>query len=259
MIDIFTAQALFLMAAAFFAGLIDSMAGGGGLIQIPALFSTYPNTAPATLFGTNKLSSVGGSLVATYRYLRVVKLPVKEMAIASAFALVGSFVGAACVTVVPGEFVRALLPWALLILLVFTLVKKDMGVVHDPRLIGMKAKLFLTLGVGVIGFYDGFFGPGTGSFFMFLFVQFLGFDFLHAVTATKVVNSVTNLAALALFIPTGHIDWGVALMMLGFNILGGRIGSGLALTRGSQLVRKVFIGVVLALILKTANDAYKVF
>lgn len=257
MIDFLSTQAIFLMAAAFFAGLIDSMAGGGGLIQIPALFSAYPSTAPATLFGTNKFSSVGGSLVATYRYLRVVKLPVRPFVIACIFALVGSFVGAACVTVVPGAFVRALLPWALLFLLVFTLIKRDMGVVHDPKLRGLRANLFLTLGVGAIGFYDGFFGPGTGSFFMFLFVQFLGFDFLHAVTATKVVNSVTNLAALALFIPTGHIDWGIALMMMAFNIVGGRIGSGLALKKGSQLVRKVFIGVVLALIMKTANDAYQ--
>lgn len=259
MIDFFSTQALFLMAAAFFAGLIDSMAGGGGLIQIPALFSAYPTTAPATLFGINKLSSVGGSLMATYRYLRVVKLPLRPMVLGSTFALVGSFIGAACVTVVPGDSVRALLPWALLFLLVFTLIKKDMGVVHDPQLTGFRARLFLTLGVGVIGFYDGFFGPGTGSFFMFLFVQFLGFDFLHAAGATKVVNSVTNLAALALFIPTGHIDWSLALMMMAFNIVGGRVGSGLALSRGSQLVRKIFISVVLALILKTANDAYRVF
>jgi uncharacterized membrane protein YfcA len=259
MIDIFTAKALFLMAAAFFAGLIDSMAGGGGLISVPALFSASPNTPPATLLGTNKLSAAGGTLVATYRYLRVVKLPKKEMFMAAAFALVGSFAGAACVTLISGDFVRSLLPWTLLFLLVFTLLKKDMGVVHEPKLMGLKAKLFLTLGVGAIGFYDGFFGPGTGSFLMFLFVQFLGFDFLHAATATKVLNSVTNLAALALFIPTGHVDWGIALMMLLFSVLGGRLGSGLALSKGSQLVRKVFIGVVLALILKTANDAYKLF
>ena len=256
MIEYLSIKLCFLMFAAFFAGLIDSMVGGGGLIQVPALFSSFPNAAPATLFGTNKLAAIGGTFTSAINYLRVVKLPVRAMCIAAIFALGGSFLGAYTVTLVSGDFVRIFLPCLLLGLLIFTLVKKNMGLKHHPQLNTLQARVFLTLGVGAIGFYDGFLGPGTGSFFMFLFAHFLGFDFLHSAAATKVLNSVTNLAALALFIPTGHIDWSVAFVMLVFNILGGRIGSGLALKNGSQFIRKVFIVVVLVLIVKTASDAY---
>lgn len=256
MIEILSFKVILLMSAAFFAGLIDSMVGGGGLIQIPALFSSFPNAAPATLFGTNKLSAIGGTFTSAINYLRVVRLPFKEMTVAGIFALSGSFLGAYVVTQVSGEFVRAFLPWVLLALLIFTLIKKEMGLSHQPRLDGFRSKVFLTVGVGTIGFYDGFLGPGTGSFFMFIFAHYLGFDFLHSAAATKVLNSITNFAALALFIPTGHIDWFIALAMLIFNIAGGRIGSGLALKNGSQFIRKVFIGVVLLLIIKTAVDAY---
>lgn len=259
MIELFYSQLFFLLPAAFFAGLVDSMVGGGGLIQVPALFSAFPNTAPATLFGTNKLSSLGGSLMAASRYLRVVRLPKKEFLIASIFALAGSFLGAFALSFVPATYIRVLLPFLLIALLAFTLAKKDMGLVHDPKLGNLRATLFLTLGVGAIGFYDGFFGPGTGSFFMFLFVHYLGFDFLHGAAATKIVNSVTNFAALLWFIPTGHINWTLAFLMFGFNVLGGLVGSNFAMKKGSQLIRKVFIGLVLVLVIKTANDAFHLF
>ena len=256
MIELLSFKLTLLMSAAFFAGLIDSMVGGGGLIQVPALFSSFPNAAPATLFGTNKLSSIGGTFTSAVNYLRVVKLPIRLMFIASVFALSGAFLGAYVVTQISADFVRRILPWLLLALLIFTLSKKDMGLSHNPRLEGLKSKIFITLGVGVVGFYDGFLGPGTGSFFMFIFAHYLGFDFLHSAAATKVLNSVTNFAALALFIPTGHVDWSVAMAMLLFNIAGGKIGSGLALKNGSHFIRKVFIAVVLVLIIKTAADAY---
>lgn len=256
MIELLSIKLYLLLSAAFFAGLIDSMVGGGGLIQIPALFSSFPNSAPATLFGTNKLSAIGGTFTSAINYLRVVKLPMKAMVVASVFALLGSLLGAYVVTQVPGTFVRIVLPWVLAGLLIFTLAKKEMGLTHAPKLEGLSSRLFLTLGVGLIGFYDGFLGPGTGSFFMFVFAHFLGFDFLHSAAATKVLNSVTNFAALALFIPTGHIDWPIALGMLVFNVVGGKIGSGLALKNGSQFIRKVFIVIVSLLIVKTAYDAY---
>lgn len=256
MIEFFSFKIFFLVFAAFLAGLIDSMVGGGGLIQVPALFSAFPNVLPATLFGTNKLSSIGGSLTATFRYLKEVKLPFKPMLMASICALLGSLAGAYTLTKIPPTYVRLLLPLVLFVLLLFTIAKKDMGLQHAPRLNSRSGRFFLTFGIGLIGFYDGFFGPGTGSFFMFLFAHYLGFDFLHSAAATKVVNSVTNFAALVLFIPTGHINWTIGLLMLAFNIIGGRLGSGLAVKNGSQLVRKVFIAVVLTLIIKTAIDAY---
>ena len=254
--DFFDASIFFLGALAFIAGFIDSIVGGGGLIQVPALFVAFPSEAPATLFGTNKLSSLGGTFVAAKKFLSSVRLPREVVLLGGLFALLGSFFGAWAVTQTSGNFLRQSLPPLLVGLLIFTLFNKNMGMVHQP-FTNTKHKFFvLIFGTGLIGFYDGYFGPGTGMFLMFLFVQFLGFDFINGAAATKVINCVTNFAALALFIPTGHINWGVALWMMIFNIFGGFTGSRLAIDKGSGLVRKVFILVVILLILKTSNDSY---
>ena len=254
--DFFEISFFFLGALAFTAGLIDSIVGGGGLIQVPALFVAFPNEAPATLFGTNKLASLGGTAVAAKKFLSSVQLPGKVVFYGGLCALVGSFLGAWAVTQISANFLRQCLPPILVGLLIFTLLNKNMGMVHQP-FTSSKYKFFILIsGSSLIGFYDGFFGPGTGMFLMFLFVHFLGFDFIHGAAATKVINCITNFAALALFIPTGHIDWGVALWMMSFNILGGFTGSRLALAKGSVLVRKVFILVVVLLILKTSNDSF---
>lgn len=245
-----------LALAAFFAGLIDAIAGGGGLIQIPALFSTFPKEIPATLFGINKVSAIGGTFVAATQYAKKVSLPKKLMFFACVFALIGSFFGAWTVTQISPEFIRKLLPIILLILLIFTLSQKGLGLTHRLQRQDGQSLIKGSIGGLLIGFYDGFFGPGTGTFFMFLYVKFLGFDFLHGAAATKITNTVTNFAALALFIPTGHVHWTIALWMMAFNILGGIIGSRLAIKKGSQFVRVVFLCIVLTLALKTANDSY---
>jgi uncharacterized membrane protein YfcA len=130
---------------------------------------------------------------------------------------------------------------------------------HEKQTENLISLIKVSVGAVLIGFYDGFFGPGTGAFFMFLFVRFLGFDFLHGAAATKIVNCLSNFAALALFIPTGHIHWGIAVWMMSFNIVGGVIGSAFALKHGSKMVRLFFIWIVTALILKTANDSYYIF
>lgn len=254
--DFFEASIFFLGAFAFIAGFVDSIVGGGGLIQVPALFVTFPNEAPATLFGTNKLSSLGGTAVAAKKFLSSVKLPKQVILLGGLCALLGSFLGAWAVTQTSANFLRQCLPPLLVALLLFTLLNKNMGMVHQPFNNTRHKFLILVCGTWLIGFYDGYFGPGTGMFLMFLFVQFLGFDFINGAAATKVINCITNFAALALFIPTGHINWGVALWMMFFNVLGGFTGSRLAIAKGSGLVRKVFILVVILLILKTSNDSY---
>ena len=254
--DFFEVSFLFLGALAFIAGFVDSIVGGGGLIQVPALFVAFPNETPATLFGTNKLASLGGTSVAAKKFLASVQLPKQVFLLGGLFALLGSFFGAWAVTQTSADFLRQCLPPLLVGLLIFTLTNKNMGMIHQP-FTNTKSKFFaLIFGTSLIGFYDGYFGPGTGMFLMFLFVQFLGFDFINGAAATKVINCITNFAALALFIPTGHINWGIALWMMLFNILGGFIGSRLAINKGSGLVRKVFILVVVLLILKTSNDSY---
>ncbi|SMC75815.1 TSUP family transporter [Polynucleobacter kasalickyi] len=254
--EFFDASIFFLGALAFIAGFIDSIVGGGGLIQVPALFVAFPGETPATLFGTNKLASLGGTAVAAKKFLSSVQLPRQVFLLGGLFALLGSFFGAWAVTQTPANFLRQCLPFLLVALLIFTLINKNMGMVHQPFTNTKQKFSLLVFGTGLIGFYDGFFGPGTGMFLMFLFVQFLGFDFINGAAATKVINCITNFAALALFIPTGHINWTIALWMMFFNILGSFSGSRLAIAKGSTLVRKVFILVVILLILKTSNDSY---
>lgn len=245
-----------LTLASLFAGFVDAIVGGGGLVLVPALFGVYPGAAPATLFGTNKGAAVWGTGWATLQYARRVKLPWDALLPASAAALVGSFIGAWTVTVVEPTGLRRALPFILLAVLIYTLARKDLGRAHAPRHTGRtQAALASAIGAA-IGFYDGFFGPGTGSFFVFLFVRVLGFDFLHASASAKLLNTATNLAALVLFASKGHVWWHLAGVMAVANVIGSLLGTRLALRHGAGFVRGVFVCVVTALIAKTAWDGY---
>lgn len=245
-----------LALASLFAGFVDAIVGGGGLILVPALFSVFPAAAPATLFGTNKGAAVWGTAWASVQYSRRVELRWPALAPAAAAALAGGFAGAWAVTLVSAQGLRQALPFILLFVLVYTIVRKDLGRLHAPRLNG-RAEASVAGAIGLlIGFYDGFFGPGTGSFFVFLFVRLLGYDFLHASASAKLLNTATNLAALALFAWTGHVWWQIALVMAVANVAGSLAGTALALRHGAGFVRGVFIAVVAALICKTAFDAF---
>ena len=242
--------------ASLLAGGIDSIVGGGGLILVPALFAVYPTTAPATLFGTNKSASVWGTSIATVQYARRVQMRWAVLLPAAGAALVGAFIGAWVVTLIDPSFLRRLLPFILLAVLLYTLAKKDLGRTHAPRHAqGRETLLACAIGA-VIGRYDGFFGPGTGSFFIFLFVRLLGYDFLNASASAKLLNVATNLSALALFAMKGHVWWQIGLVMAVANVAGSLIGTRLALKHGSGFVRVAFIVVVSALILKTSYDAW---
>jgi uncharacterized membrane protein YfcA len=248
---------MFIVAlASLFAGFVDSIVGGGGLILVPALFATFPSAHPATLFGTNKGASVWGTGFATWQYSQKVQMRWAALVPAACAGLIASFGGAWLVTVISPEFLRKALPFVLLMVLLYTLAKKDLGRTHAPRFSGRIEQL-IAAGIGaVIGFYDGFFGPGTGSFLVFLFVRLLGYDFLSASAAAKLVNTATNISALALFIAKGHIWWHFVLVMALANVLGSLAGTRLALKHGTGFVRNVFLGVVSALILKTSFDAF---
>lgn len=243
--------------ASLFAGCVDAIVGGGGLILTPALFSVYPAAAPPTLFGTNKGGSVWGTAWALGQYAKRVTLPWSALRPAAAAALVGAFCGAWTVTLVPATGLRLALPLVLLVVLAYTLARKDLGHTHAPRFAGRHQALVASAVGLVVGFYDGFFGPGTGSFFVFLFVRLLGFDFLHASASAKLLNLATNAAALLLFGWTGHVWWHVAAVLAVANVCGSLIGTRLALRHGAGFVRQVFIGVVGLLICKTAWDAAK--
>lgn len=248
------ADLLFLLPAAFLAGLVDAVVGGGGLIQIPALFVVLPEAAPATIFGTNKLSSICGTLSATVRYVRRVQVPWRLALLAAATAFVFSFFGAMSVALLPKAWARSLILVLLVAVAVYTFLRKDFGQVDGGLVHGRRHWIgALLLGAG-IGFYDGFFGPGTGSFLLFLFVRFFGLDFLRATSAAKIVNLSTNASALLYFGPTGHVLWLLALGMAVCNVAGAQLGSVLALRHGSGFVRKLFLFVVIVLIVKFAWD-----
>lgn len=245
-----------LCVAALFAGAIDAIVGGGGLIQIPALFSTFPTTAPATLFGTNKLAGVWGTASAAVSYSRRVKLEWRTAIPATIAAFVCAFAGAATVQHVKPDLLRQALPFILIAVAVYTFKKKDFGVTHEPIHGGVKEWSLALLVGGSIGFYDGFFGPGTGSFLVFAFVRVFGFDFLGASAVAKIVNVACNVAALLSFGLNGHVWWQVGIMMAVCNVTGSVLGSRLALKKGSGFVRKIFLLVVCLLILKTGYDGF---
>ncbi|PPD12775.1 TSUP family transporter [Methylophilus sp.] len=245
------------ISAAFLAGIVDAMVGGGGLVTVPALLTTYPNVAPALLLGTNKCSSVFGTAVAAWRYGRHVRLDWAWLAPAAFAALIGSGLGAWTLTWTDPEFLRKLLPWILLLVLFYTLRYPQFGLSRITTSHSVRQRFLIAVAIGaLIGWYDGFFGPGTGSFFIFLLVRWLGQDFLHASASAKVLNATTNLAALVMLAATGHVWWQVGLMMAAANVAGSLLGTALALKHGAQLVRRVFMLVVAVLIIRTAWQAY---
>ncbi len=248
---------LLLMAlASLGAGFVDAIVGGGGLILVPALFAIFPAAPPATLFGLNKSASVWGTSMAAWQYSRRVTLNWHALLPAAALGVAGGFTGAWAVTAISADFLRKLLPLVLLAVLAYTLARKDLGRHHAPGLSQGSERLAACAIALTVGFYDGFFGPGTGSFFVFLFVRLLGYDFLHASAAAKLLNTATNLSALVLFALKGHVWWHYAFTLAVANVAGSLLGTRLALRHGAGFVRLVFIGVVSALILKTGYDAF---
>jgi uncharacterized membrane protein YfcA len=242
--------------ASFAAAVVNAIAGGGGLVSIPILFGVFPQAPPATLFGTNKSAMVWGTLWASVSYARHVRLPWATLLPAVAAALTGGCLGAWLVSQVSGAWLRQALPVMLAVVLVATLWEQELGKHHAPRHGAGAEAAWATLIAAALGVYDGFFGPGTGSFFIFAFVRVLGFDFLHAVASAKVLNTATNLASLVVFAWSGHVWWQFMIPMAVANVLGSMVGTRLALRHGSGFIRLVFASVVGVLILKTGYDAY---
>ncbi len=247
---------LFLILASAFAGLVDAIAGGGGLIQLPALLVALPQLPPAQLLGTNKLPSFLGTFSATISYLRRLR-PDYRLAIAMAIpAFTGSAFGATVATLIPKDAFRPIILFALVGVFTYTLRKKELGLIEAKRYLGRKRLVIGAISGLTIGFYDGIFGPGTGSFLMLILVSILGFAFLEASVTSKIVNLATNLGAIVIFGLSGKILWTLGLAMAVGNVIGGLIGSRLALRGGSRFIRQVFLGVTAMLILRLAFDTF---
>ncbi len=244
---------LFLILFAFLAGFVDSIVGGGGLIQLPALFVFLPASATAAvpaIMGTNKFSSICGTAVATAQYARRVQLNWRILLPAAGCAFVFSFLGARAVSLLNPKVIKPVILLLLLAVAFYTYTRKK-GVPSHPLRLSAPSQFWAAVAVGCsIGFYDGFFGPGTGSFLIIAFVGLFALDFLHASASAKVVNLSTNIAALIWFAATGNILFRYALPMAAANIAGSMVGSHLAILKGSEFVRRFFLGIVLVLILR---------
>ncbi|MCX8518165.1 MAG: TSUP family transporter [Rhodoferax sp.] len=247
---------LIVSLAGLLAGFVDSVVGGGGLIMVPTLLATFPTAHPAQLFGTTKAGSIWGTGMATLHYSRRVHMPWHALLPAALAAFVFSWAGAWLVTQISPDYLRRLLPLVLLLVLGYTVAKKELGRHHTPTFSGAKETCMVSGLAAAIGFYDGFFGPGTGSFLVFCLVRFLGYDFLHASAAAKLLNVASNLAALLLFMVKGYVWWHFALVIALANVTGSLLGTHLALKHGTGFVRSMFIAVVSVLILKTSYDAF---
>ena len=242
--------------ASLFAGLMDAIVGGGGLILLPAMFTLYPSADSATLLGTNKCAAVFGTGTAALRFLFRVQLRLSVLVPALVAAVLGAVLGARAALLLDTMLLRRALPILLLLILIYTISRKDLGQVHRP-IPCPRRELVITCAIALMmGAYDGLFGPGTGTLFLFLLVRCLGRDFLHAAAEAKVLNLGGNLGALAVFAASGRVWWQLGLPMLVANVVGSLIGTSVALRFGTQFVRMVFIVVVGLLVLRTSYDAY---
>lgn len=240
-----------LIALGFFAfcgGLVDAAVGGGGLVQLPALLHAFPQYSLATVLGTNKLAVWAGTISSIFTYVKRIKIVWMLMLPTMISAFIFAFLGAMSVSFIPKELMRYIVFFLLVIMAIYTFSKKDLGKIHTNIQCGKKEILLGIFFGGLIGFYDGVFGPGSGSFLLFLFVKGFGFDFLNASASAKLVNLGTFTASLMFFIPSGNVLWMIGGIVAVCNIAGSLIGTFLALRYGSSFIRIFFLILLIFLI-----------
>lgn len=246
---------VFVVVAAFAAGWIDAVVGGGGLLQLPALL-LIPGIAPVQALATNKLASVFGTVTSSVTYYRRAKPDIRTALPMAAIALLGSFGGAAVAIVLPPDAFKPIIVVALLAVAIFTVFKPEMGAATRLRFAGHRHHIMAGVAGLVIGFYDGMIGPGTGTFLVIALVALMGYDFLQASAKAKIVNLATNVGALLLFIPHGSVLWALGGILAVANVAGSYLGSRMAVARGTRFIRVVFLVVVVALIGKLGVDVW---
>ena len=248
-----------LLSLAFFsfvAGFIDSVVGGGGLIQLPALLINLPNTSIPTLFGTNKIAALSGTSISAIQYSKKIKFNYKVLAVIALCAAIASFLGAKAVSYINANTLKPLILVILILIAIYTFIKKNLGNIQTKKLSLNKMLIYGSLIGLIIGFYDGFFGPGTGSFLVLAFVVIFGFEFVEASAYSKVINCVTNIFALIVFIKNENYLLELAILMSICNISGNIIGTRLALKRGNTFIRTIFLIIVILMILRYAYDIF---
>jgi uncharacterized membrane protein YfcA len=251
--DIQAGTVLLVIVAGLAAGWIDAVVGGGGLIQLPALL-LVPGITPVQALATNKLGSIFGTTTSAITYYRRAAPDLKTALPMAAVALAGSFGGAIVATILPASVFKPIIVAALIAVALFTALRPTVGELTALRHTGRRHYAVAALIGLVLGFYDGLIGPGTGSFLVIAMVVFLGYNFLAASAKAKIVNMATNLGALAFFVPSGHLLWGLGLVLGLANMVGGYLGARMAVSRGSRFIRVVFLAVVGLLILRLGYD-----
>jgi uncharacterized membrane protein YfcA len=250
MFDLTTEVIVMLALAGFAAGFVDSIAGGGGLITVPALL--LAGFSPVAALGTNKLQGLFGSGSATLAYASKGHVDLRRQLPSALTAVAGGALGALAATVVPGAILSAALPIVLVAIAVYFAVKPNMGDLdHIQRL---SRFLFGLLVVPIIGFYDGVFGPGAGSFYMLAFVSLAGYGVLKATAHTKLLNFSSNVGGFVIFASVGVIAWKIGLMMGVAQFFGARLGAHMAIRNGAKLIKPLLVIVCVALAIKLLAD-----
>lgn len=245
-----------LCIASFFAGFVDAIVGGGGLIQTPVALILMPNLAVSTIIGSLKIPAFSGTSFAAFQYLKQVKMNWKLLISMAIVAFISAFFGSLLLTQVSNDFMKPVLFFVLIALAIYTFIKKDFGQKTTTHLSNKRVIIYAMILSVLIGFYDGFIGPGTGSFLVVGFVALLGFDFLNASANAKMVNLATNFGSICLFASKGKIIWSFALPMALCNALGGWIGAKLAIKKGNQFIRYFFLGIVTITLLRFGYDIF---
>ena len=242
--------------AALAAGFIDAIVGGGGLIQTPAVLITLPDHSVATLLGTTKIPSLSGTGSAALQYARRVKLQWKLLAVLCLIALVAAYAGSKTVSVVSNTYMKPVIFGVLILVAIYTYTKKDFGTTTAARKTPKQEFIYGGLFALLIGFYDGFIGPGAGSFMILFFITVLGFDFLKASAHAKFVNVATNTGSILFFAGSGHILYHYAIPMAFCNFFGSLLGARLAILKGNKFIRVFFLLVVAATIIRFGYDIF---
>lgn len=255
MIDDPSVQVVALLGlAGFVAGWVDAVVGGGGLVQLPALLIGLPGATPAQVLATNKFGSVWGTATASLTYWRRVRPDLRTALPMAAVAYVGAVGGALIGLHIPKSLFNPIILVLLVAVGAYTLLKPSLGEATQLRWSGHRHTVAAMLTGFVIGVYDGALGPGTGSFLVFALVGLMGYAFLEASAKAKIANLATNLGALTVFAPGGHVVWTVGIVMAAANLLGGWVGARTAVRLGSRFVRTVFVLIVGAFVIRIGGD-----
>lgn len=247
---------LLICLGAAFAGFIDAVVGGGGLVQVPLLFILFPEFSHVQVIATNRFASIAGTTVAAIQYIRHVGIDTTFVLIAGISAAFSSFGGTFVMGLVKPEVFKPMLLCIIVVLAIYTFVKKDLGIEHAPSYSGKKLWIMSALIGAVLGFYNGFIGPGTGTLLVFAFVTNLQVGFLQGSASAKIVNAMADFASLIGFFISGSIVYKIAVPMMVCNMLGGYIGSKAAILRGNRFIRYVFLFVLTLLIARMSWDLF---